>query len=147
MWHYNRVGIEYKYDFINRCSLDFANDATNHSLDFSLFSKAQQKKVKDIIDDPILFYFMDCYERDIQPQISIDSLVKKEKALEISLQIAKNEIENLKKIVESIENSKAHRMSLRLHSIPKIFRKDIQCIKKNGAIRTFRAFIKKIFKI
>lgn len=146
LWHYDRVGLEYKLDFLERCKSDFTKDDAQNSLDLSLFSKRETKRIKDIINDPILFYFLDCYERDIEPQLSINNDEKHNQALEISLQIAKKEINSLKRKLNQIQNSKAYRFSVKLNSIPQKARGGIQCINDHGFIYTCKRITKIIIR-
>ncbi len=146
LWHYDRVGLEYKLEFLERCSKDFAKDDAANLLDLSLFSKKQTKKIKDIINDPVLFYFLDCYDRNIEPQLNNYNDEKQNQALEISLKIAKKEIQSLKKRLKQIQESKAYRLSTKLSSIPKRIRSGVQCVKDHGFSYTFRLVNQKIFK-
>lgn len=125
LYHYKRVGDEYKKIYLKRMSSEFREARLKNELDRKLFLGNGWRDLNLILDNPELFY------------IGTVNIEDNNISLEEKYNIAITEL-------KVIKNSKAYRLYRRLTYIPRKLRGGYYCLKENGMNYTVRRFCEKL---
>lgn len=115
MWNYERLAPKYKYIFLERASMEFAEDMKNGTLNKDYFEWYKWKKLISIIEDPI--------------QVHTNAAMSSGKA-------------NTE--LEKILQSKSYKIGSAITFIPRKIYGGLKCVKDHGFLYTIKLFIRKI---
>ncbi len=131
LYHYGRVGDEFKMDFLRRMSDEFKAARARGELDESLFFGSGYPNLCDIMDKTEAFYLRTANQESAKnPEQKIMMLEYKCKGLQQELQ--------------KIKNSRSYKLGRAITFIPRKFRGGIDCLKDNGLRYTIVHFWEKV---
>ena len=133
LYHYGRVGDEFKLDFLYRMRDEFRQARASGELDLSLFTGHGADIVSDIMDNTEEYYF-----RTAQPPAA-DTPEQELIQLRLQLEASRQEVNKLK-------HSRAYKLGSRMLCIPRKLRGGMDCLKENGLDYTIRHAFEKLGK-
>lgn len=123
-FHYERIGDEFKMDFLRRMSDDFKCARANDELDSSLFVGKGYNELCSIMDETEKFYL-----RRLEGKSEIQSPEQRVKVLEQELY--------------DVYHSRSYKIGRAITFVPRIIRGGIWCVRDHGIMYTIRlAFAK-----
>lgn len=138
-WNLNRIGNEFKWEFLQYFASEFRKLRANGELSKVLFTKDEWDKLQNILDDTEHYYYSNiCHTID---PISMDlqdlDVSTAKSLLEQRLFEANQKINILNRQIDQIYNSFSYRIGRFITFIPRKLRGGIRCLQEHGWNYTF----------
>ncbi len=133
LYHYGRVGDEFKMDFLRRMGDEFKAARAAGELDSSLFIGSGWPNLCDIMDRPDAFYVRTTEDSvAVTPEQKYTRMEQKYKAAQQEL--------------EKIRNSRSYKIGRRITFLPRMIKNGIVCLRENGLSYTINLLKEKMKK-
>ena len=127
MWNYDRIGAEFKLQFLERMAEEFRDINKNGKLDRDLFEPWKWKTLNKIMESPSQYHLYRVMTE------------KEKKEREIA-----NEVEQLRHELQCVYNSKSFKIGRFITYVPRKLRITFKCIQNNGVRYTLRRIFETI---
>lgn len=134
LYHYKRVGYEFKMEFLNRFSEEFREARDKGELQEDLFVGSGWSTISMIMDNPELYYANTVI-------VDQDAMTKDQEIAHLKVLLEAREQE-----LNQVKNSKAFRVATALALLPRALRKVKKSIHDNGVSGTVKKGLKKLAK-